>query len=499
MLALKKILYFLPFLSIIAFSFYLFAPVFATTLNSDHAVHVLMSDHVYLPGDLYYWGQDRLGSLLPILTHLFIKIIPVKSITGITVVEFILLFSAFYFLQTFLKNYLSKIILCLILFIPFPAMVPQLYIGHPYVSQFFIISLVLFLTKRYHGISTDLKIKKQSIWFLICVFLLLTVWISDLSLIFVAAFAVAMILQGILCLKKSNTGIMTYIKNFIVHAVIFLMVFLPGMKGLNALKSICYQQPGYSELVNFKTFRKAYSGVYHYFMKSFRLKAGDNVISVYHLAVLIISLVLLFIIIKKIKERKIKFNFYYTVFFSTFFLGYIATLLSNWAFLNTYGARYFIFCYLFLMFLIIFYCDTLSGKLMYILQILFVSGILFYSLRTYEVQKIICLENGTNHSLKEIQDLKQFKDAGIIADYWFSYISCIDSEMNVVATPREGTYVRNPALIDSVFNRKKILLIKNIWLDNFPDTIQQFNRKLYRIGKPESQSNFYYCQYQLPN
>ncbi len=496
----KKIILPLPFLAIIAFSFYLFAPIFATTLNSDHAVHILMSNHISLPGDLYYWGQDRLGSLLPILTNLFLKIVPVKSITAISLVEYILLFISFYLLQTFLKNYLPKIVLCLLLFIPFHAMVPQVYVGHPYVSQFFIISVIFYLFRYYQGLAPENKIKRWSAWLFICLLLFMTVWISDLSLVFVCVFVSAVFLNAFLKTWQSglkNLFIPVKVIDFFMHVFVFLLVFIPGIKGITALKSICYNQPGYNGLVNFRTFRKAYSGVYHYFMNSFKFKLENPYVSSYHLIVLIISLVLLVVIIKKSKDRKIHFHFHYFVFSFTFLLSYVATLLSNWAFLNAYGARYFIFCYLFLMFLIVFYCDSLSKKLMTTLQVLLILGIGAYTVKTYEVQKILCFENGTNHSLKEIQEMKAFENAGIIADYWFSYITCIDSDMNVVATPREGTYVRNPALIDSVYNRKKIVLIKNIWLDNFPDTIQQFNRKLVKIGDPQSLHNFDFCEYKL--
>ena len=40
-------------------------------LSSDHAIHILMADGFSFPHDLYYWGQDRLGSIIPIVGWFF--------------------------------------------------------------------------------------------------------------------------------------------------------------------------------------------------------------------------------------------------------------------------------------------------------------------------------------------------------------------------------------------------------------------------------------------
>lgn len=41
-------------------------------LNSDHAIHILMAESFDYTKDWYYWGQNRLGSFIPMLGAIFI-------------------------------------------------------------------------------------------------------------------------------------------------------------------------------------------------------------------------------------------------------------------------------------------------------------------------------------------------------------------------------------------------------------------------------------------
>ena len=157
----KKIINYLPFYIIGIISFFVFSPYFSKTTNSDNAVHVLMTESLHFPEDFYYWGQDRLGSLIPMLAHSFFIILPIKSITAISIVQYLIIGVTFYLLQKTVSNWLSKFILCLIIFIPFPLMLAQVYIGHPYVPQFFFFSLILSLQRSLRE-KSELKLLHQA-------------------------------------------------------------------------------------------------------------------------------------------------------------------------------------------------------------------------------------------------------------------------------------------------------------------------------------------------
>ena len=91
-----------------------------------------------------------------------------------------------------------------------------------------------------------------------------------------------------------------------------------------------------------------------------------------------------------------------------------------------------------------------------------------------------------------VGEFQQLGKIGIIAEYWNSYIiSCVNPGL-IKATPHDKTgCVRNYELVDEVFKQKNIYVVKDMWLETFPDTLIQFNRVLvkdnseFRIGDCE--------------
>jgi hypothetical protein len=83
---------------------------------------------------------------------------------------------------------------------------------------------------------------------------------------------------------------------------------------------------------------------------------------------------------------------------------------------------------------------------------------------------------------EEISELKQLGNVGIIGDYWNSYICSIGAPDAIISTPHEASEVRNPKLVEKVFLQPTIYLVKDWWLESFPDSITQFGRKLKASG-----------------
>ncbi|MCC7332613.1 MAG: hypothetical protein IT232_08400 [Flavobacteriales bacterium] len=71
---------------------------------------------------------------------------------------------------------------------------------------------------------------------------------------------------------------------------------------------------------------------------------------------------------------------------------------------------------------------------------------------------------------------------GIIAEYWNSYGTSFVNPNLIKATPHDKI-VSNSFLVDSVFSQPHIYLIKDGWLDFFPDTLNQFNHTLVKEGE----------------
>jgi hypothetical protein len=86
-----------------------------------------------------------------------------------------------------------------------------------------------------------------------------------------------------------------------------------------------------------------------------------------------------------------------------------------------------------------------------------------------------------------------------IGDYWTAYLIAGMFPDHVLATPHEGA-VRSWRMRDMVLAQRDICLIKEGWLEEFPNEMNQFGHLLTKMGVPERYGKFTVCRYtQLPS
>lgn len=148
-------------------------------LHADHAIHIIMIDHLSFSKDLYYMGQDRIGSVVPALGWVFYQF-GISSIWSVSLVQ-VLIFgiTGLVMLSLFKKKWLGLLAIIALLF-PSAAFQEQVMPGQPYAGHLLILSVTIFLFRK-----VGLKIP---------LFLLLAgvgLWASDL---FAANIATAFVL-----------------------------------------------------------------------------------------------------------------------------------------------------------------------------------------------------------------------------------------------------------------------------------------------------------------
>jgi hypothetical protein len=166
-------------------SFRAFALYRVPIFNSDNAVHILMAQDLNLPEDLYYWGQNRLGSLLPILSYCGVRIFSLSPIVAVSYVHYLLLLIGFLSFSSILSSNFSKLTLALVWFLPAVTFTSTIEAVQPYTPQFATIGCAL-------AFINQLNIYKNSIFWqrglLIIgslISLCLSLWISEQSIIIV--------------------------------------------------------------------------------------------------------------------------------------------------------------------------------------------------------------------------------------------------------------------------------------------------------------------------
>lgn len=85
--------------------------------------------------------------------------------------------------------------------------------------------------------------------------------------------------------------------------------------------------------------------------------------------------------------------------------------------------------------------------------------------------------------IRVLSALTSMGNIGIIAEYWNAYMTASPDPAHIKATPHDKDYVRNRELVAVVFKQPRIYLIRDGWLEAFPDTIIQFGRVLKRQGR----------------
>ncbi|MCF8297621.1 MAG: hypothetical protein K9J13_08785 [Saprospiraceae bacterium] len=485
---LPKITYYVILVGIIIFSFFNFSARFYPLLNSDYAVNILMAYKLNLPSDFYYWGQDRGGSLLPILVKILYKITSISPIICASIVHYIILIFGYFALLAFFEKRNTKLLLALVWFFPSWYYAPG-FLQNFFGLQFSLMTMGLFCLKRM--MDVDRNFSKGLFLIFALLIQVISLWVSDLSIV---SIGLIMGFAAILFVRNNNKPFRALLQSFNLISIGLLIVFsVLAYIFISYAKAHATVVPMYAHLFNnaeeigitIKVILKTLGNV-------FLFRAECYVVSIYaYLLVLGIPTAILLSKKSDTSKSKAKYTaFYFFLIFAV--MNLIVAIISHWVFLNDVGRRYFVITYMSFAVAALLYFDLSTAKFkvlrMIILFVIVLSGS-FSSIRYFYIPKRI---SPAYNSIKEFDKLGK---AGIIADYWNSYINACVSPDLIVATPHDKSDVRNGYLIDEVLNQPKLYILKVYWMDNYPDTLVQFNRTLIKKGQEFPIAGMDACEY----
>ena len=174
-------------------------------------------------------------------------------------------------------------------------------------------------------------------------------------------------------------------------------------------------------------------------------------------------------------------------------------MISKWTFLNSVPRRYFTCTYITLSFALVLILDNLElnkSRTIYFKLLILITALIGGASTIYNI-KYFAPSSLTPMSTV-LSDFEKLGKIGVIADYWNSYVtSCINPEL-IKATPHEQTYaVRNWKIVEEVFEQPNIYIIRDMWMDSFPDSLRQFDRSLVKAGKEIKLGDCFVCKYTL--
>jgi hypothetical protein len=446
--------------------------VYYPALNSDDALSVLILHDYHLPHDIYFWGQDRYGTIVPLFGQLFFKGFGMSSLWAESIAHYLILVLGFFAFSSFLKSNFNKVVFAIIWFCPilyFVALV-RFYSG----LQYSVIAIVFYLIKNYSAFTKNKILNKLLFLSFIFILSLIAVWISDLASI---TLLIALFIIGLFLFLSKG-----FKKNYLELTFIFVSSII-GSFIIYWFKKSAPLPKNYS--FNSQLFNSAqeigasFQIIKNRLLDIFLFNDQNLFISIYGwLAILILSALFFF---KKSTFLKNENKKWLSIFLLDGLALFLIIIISHWAFLNGVARRYFTGIYIVSWLSFLIYIDLIpESTKKTILKIgICCTAVLGITASVYNFKYIHPKRLSSKTSV--VKEFEQLGKIGIIAEYWNSYGTSFVNPDLIKATPHDKEEVRNYDLVDSVFAQPRLYVIKDMWLDEFPDTLNQFGRTLIKV------------------
>lgn len=476
---------------IIILSYIHFSAIFFPFIDIHTAINVLMTPGYSIPGDLYLWGQNFYGSLVPFLAQILNLTYRFPPAMAVSVVHFLILTAGFLALSTFFRSRYTKILLGVLWFIP--AWHAIHHVTGIWGLQSSLFAIAFYLMHRY---SETGKERIRLLWLSgICAILFLSIWVSDFSYISL------IVLIGLLAWKFRRDLFLVNPLNalkskdlrenvLVVSAwVVFSVLFLWYAKS-HAAKTFSLYHP----LFDFSDFSSGVKVLSLSIIDILLFSSGNPIESIYSwgMIVFIIWIWKTSNLNKQLADYNQKSG-WFKFYFLQGVLMLVVVLMSSWVAANGFDRRYFSILTISFGVCLLFFIEisnhSRSSLRKNALAILFVLGALSSLYSSYIPKKLPA-------TIDTFNALKPMEYIGIIAASEPAYFSAFSDPSRIKSTPHDKEYIRNFNLALDVLKQDRIYLVKDGWLQNFPDTIVQFAILLQRRGEPFKRAGYEMCRYE---
>jgi hypothetical protein len=432
-------IYYLLLVLIIAFSAYYYLPCFYSFFNSDMAIHVLMSKDFQLPRDYYYWGQNRLGSLLPMVSHAIYTVVKVHPIYICGIVNYLFLLIPFLLIARHILNSWLRLALACLVFLPFNSFNALLYVGHPYSQQFFCgtLFILFFLKARQLVLARQRQVfvmKEAAIlcaWlFASIVFFVLGVWVSEFDAILILIPLISIPGQ----FKKYRSALT--LKQVSLLAGFCLLLLVGGYKWFQYTKQVSVPDDQYNKA--FITDGKSISAEYDFMVQKikavFDYSNPDLIIE--NTIYIVLFLLIVFLLLKRKELRMAGNNIVSKALLLTSLVASVVLFFSFWNFRSEFCPRYYIPVYLMLSIALLWYFDKIRVRF---LKPLFFLIVLSHCV-TYSYLSLI--RHKVTSPFEKYADFHGLPKGTLIADYWESYLIQAVAIDNLQSINFDGQLIR---------------------------------------------------------
>jgi hypothetical protein len=466
-----------------AFALYL-TPIF----NSDQAIHVLMAEDLRLPDDLYYWGQTRLGSLLPILAHAVMRVLPIEPIVAISWLQYLCLFFTFLGFASFLKHRLAQIILAFTCFLPVSLFLDVVQAAYPCAPQFALISGACVITEELRQHRQQNMWRSASSVVISSGLLMLSLWVSEQSIVLVLLMG-RLIWQSCRYYDTEKTP-----SGQAIHQPLFGLTILLGLALIICGKVFATSSYGIFGINDLSKTLNALTTISSSIFNAATFRINQPLLSWYTILSGCIMLGTIVLTFRSDRTSAAQLNpgldysFPWAKIFCVNAVMSLGLLLnSEWVYINNLNPRYFSGIYFSTWLATLLWLDRLPTKHNHQLkqvQTLTLSLLLCTALiGSFSLPAHVFSRSQPPAQFQRLYPFRQLAPAGIIGDYWTAYEICAVDPKNLHCTAHDRDFVRSRRSIPKVMTAPTIYLVKEGWLNTFPAEITQFGQRLQQQGE----------------
>lgn len=472
----RRLFYLLLFV-LLAFFTFTYGVVFFPTLDADNAIQVIMIDHLKFPEDLYYMGQDRIGSIIPAMGWLFYQLgtSPLWAVTLTQTTIFLII--GFVLIRLF-KDPLLAFAGLLILIFPLSAFEAQVLPGQPYPGHLFILFLAILAFRKYQ--------LKSPIVFL---FLGFGLWASEIFIANIAAAGFIYLFAGPIKLKSKNYGL--WILRALLYSIPGFILYFIAKRTATTTDSN-YTQSSVVEPLQFVENLKLFlDHLYQYLSFS----SHDIWMSI---SLWLFFILLLLTIPLLLRQKFVSWSWFFILSGT---LTVLAILLSEWAFRMGLPLRYFSIGYLQILWGLLLCWDDFqySSRVQRAMKIFWLTnaGIIAIS-GLFTEGKFAGRAPGKLYADTTKKLAQQLETEGILGSYWHVYLTEAFNPEHITSLVNQEGINRDYAAMKRFLELDTITIIKNSFVDELSPVIYDHGVYYYKTGPSRKIDDVEFATYYKP-
>ncbi len=484
----KQLTHFLAVSAIILLSFFCYSSNFYPLLSSDDAIQILMIHNFHLPHDLYFWGQDRYGSLIPLIGQVFYRGFGISPLTSESLTHYLILIAGYFAFAGMFKSKYSQVLLAVVWFFP-PFRLVDFLRGNIGLEYSLLAISIFMIQKIQTGRFTDCLVKLHLLLVSITLLFVLSVWVSDLAVVSIFLLLLIQVYFGV----GSKNSVLNNPFKWKPGIYYFIAGIILGSAFIVYAKYNADNSPLYINFNDFSTIFESLKLFGNSMLELLLFRSNEPFTSAHlYLAILLTGILFLFRADIRFGENQKK---WFLFFVSDIVLIFLVIMVSKWSFMNGVPRRYFTGHYIVFWMAFLFAFEYLAeSKIKKTLRLLLMLTVLMAGAGGLLHMKYIWPKS----LIPRVEYMREFESLGkigIIGDYWNSYINSVTNPDNIIATPNDLASVRNREMAFEVMKRDTFYIIRDGWMETFPDSMSQFGTKLYKNGDEFRLGDCFVCRY----